>query len=42
MVSRAIAGFGIGIVFGVCPVYVAEIAESKIRGILGTFKYYCN
>lgn len=36
LLSRAIGGCGVGIVFSICPIYVAEIAEDKIRGILGT------
>ncbi|KAJ9581682.1 hypothetical protein L9F63_023146 [Diploptera punctata] len=36
LIARTIGGFGVGIVFSICPVYVAEIAEDKIRGILGT------
>lgn len=36
LISRAVCGFGNGIVFTVCSMYVAEIAESSVRGILGT------
>jgi hypothetical protein len=36
MVSRAVSGFGVGIMFTVCPMYVAEIADNSVRGILGT------
>jgi MFS family permease len=36
LVSRAVCGFSIGIVFAVCPMYVAEVAENGVRGILGT------
>ncbi|PSN41054.1 Facilitated trehalose transporter Tret1 [Blattella germanica] len=35
--ARTISGFGVGIVFSVCPVYLAEIAEDDIRGILDFF-----
>jgi MFS family permease len=35
LVSRAVSGFGVGIVFTVCSMYVAEIAENNVRGILG-------
>ncbi|XP_069671884.1 facilitated trehalose transporter Tret1-like [Periplaneta americana] len=34
--SRAIGGLGIGIAITVCPVYIVEISEDDIRGILGT------
>ncbi|CAG5075813.1 Similar to Tret1: Facilitated trehalose transporter Tret1 (Bombyx mori) [Cotesia congregata] len=35
--SRFISGFGMGIVYVVCPMYIGEIADKKIRGALGTF-----
>jgi MFS family permease len=35
MLSRVVAGFGVGVVFAVCPIYVGEIAEDNVRGILG-------
>jgi hypothetical protein len=35
-----VAGFGAGITLAVCPIYVAEIADRNVRGILGTFCSY--
>ncbi|XP_057324348.1 facilitated trehalose transporter Tret1-like [Microplitis mediator] len=35
--SRFISGFGTGIVYVVCPMYIGEIADKRIRGALGTF-----
>ncbi|KDR19246.1 Sugar transporter ERD6-like 6 [Zootermopsis nevadensis] len=36
MVSRTVCGLGAGIAFAVCPIYLGEIAEDSVRGILGT------
>lgn len=35
MISRALSGLGVGVVFAVCPIYVGEVAEYNVRGILG-------
>lgn len=35
--SRFISGLGQGVVYVVCPVYICEIADKKIRGRLGSF-----
>jgi MFS family permease len=35
MLSRVLCGLGAGVVFAVCPIYMAEIAEDSVRGILG-------
>lgn len=36
LISRLITGLSVGIVFGVCPIYLGEIAENEVRGLLGT------
>ncbi|ALC39238.1 CG33281, partial [Drosophila busckii] len=35
--ARFLGGFGGGGGFGVIPIYVAELAEDSVRGVLGTF-----
>ncbi|XP_015524361.1 facilitated trehalose transporter Tret1 [Neodiprion pinetum] len=35
--SRFISGLGQGLVYVVCPMYIGEIADSDIRGALGSF-----
>lgn len=35
--SRFISGLGLGIVYVVVPMYIGEIADKEIRGILGSF-----
>lgn len=35
--ARLLAGIGAGATCVAAPMYVAEIAEAKIRGTLGTF-----
>lgn len=35
-----VAGFGVGVTFAVCPIYLAEIADKNVRGMLGTFCSY--
>lgn len=37
LAGRFLAGFGAGGVFVLVPMYVAEISESRTRGILGSF-----
>ncbi|XP_068084591.1 facilitated trehalose transporter Tret1-like [Anabrus simplex] len=34
--ARILLGFAVGAVFTVCPMYVGEIAESNVRGALGS------
>ncbi|XP_076759297.1 facilitated trehalose transporter Tret1 [Xylocopa sonorina] len=36
-VSRFIAGIGLGVSYVVCPMYIGEIADKKVRGSLGSF-----
>ncbi|XP_034939790.1 facilitated trehalose transporter Tret1-like [Chelonus insularis] len=36
-ISRFVSGLGQGIVYVVCPMYIGEIADKKIRGALGSF-----
>ncbi|CAL7937432.1 unnamed protein product [Xylocopa violacea] len=36
-ISRFIAGIGLGVSYVVCPMYIGEIANKKIRGSLGSF-----
>ncbi|XP_069688588.1 facilitated trehalose transporter Tret1-like [Periplaneta americana] len=36
LVSRLITGFCVGVAFSVCPIYLGEIAEDSVRGLLGT------
>ncbi|KZC14029.1 PREDICTED: monosaccharide-sensing protein 2-like [Dufourea novaeangliae] len=36
-VSRFVSGFGIGVAYVVCPMYIGEIADKEIRGSLGSF-----
>lgn len=36
-VSRFLSGLGQGLVYVVCPMYIGEIADKDIRGVLGTF-----
>lgn len=37
LAGRFLAGFGAGGVFVLVPMYVAEISESRVRGVLGSF-----
>ncbi|XP_031838232.1 trehalose transporter 1-like protein [Nomia melanderi] len=36
-IARFIAGFGLGVAYVVCPMYIGEIADKEIRGSLGSF-----
>ncbi|XP_078039585.1 facilitated trehalose transporter Tret1 [Augochlora pura] len=36
-ISRFISGFGLGVAYVVCPMYIGEIADKEIRGSLGSF-----
>lgn len=42
LLSRVISGLGVGIAFAVCPIYMGEIAEEKVRGILGRSRILSN
>lgn len=37
LAGRFLAGFGAGGVFVLVPMYVAEISENRVRGVLGSF-----